>query len=134
MHIYVDASRAGTLHFIKCCTCSLDCILSIYCFPSGKCHAQCLEYAANPSDRFSRGGCAMCCMKDKDGDGFITKDELGQHFDSYCGQEEDTSKLTTYIILFCLMKQRCFHWFRDIQHFKFSQWLTISKFQSAIFF
>ena len=52
---------------------------------SGICVVQCLKNAAKPIDRWTRTACAICCMNDKDGDNFITKDDLAVTYDMFCG-------------------------------------------------
>ncbi len=48
-----------------------------------------MEHAIKPPSRFSNAGCTVCCMRDIDGDGFITKEELGQEYDNFCEQDEN---------------------------------------------
>ena len=53
---------------------------------------QCLRNAAKPVDRWSNMACAACCMHDKDGDNFITKEDLAVTYDMFCGGIEDQTK------------------------------------------
>ena len=54
---------------------------------------QCLKNAAKPIDRWSNSACAVCCMHDKDGDNFITKEEFAVAYDMYCGGNEDPAEI-----------------------------------------
>ncbi len=61
-----------------------------------------MEQAIKPPNRFSHAGCTLCCFRDKDGDGFITKEELGQDYDPFCeqGQNGNQSIIYIYVIRF----------------------------------
>ncbi len=68
----------------------LGCPRGLFCCCSSvKCHGRCIQRAVEASNRFSDGGCTLCCLADIDGDGFITKQELSEGYDAFCGQDED---------------------------------------------
>ena len=51
----------------------------------------------NAPDRWSHGACSACCIDDFDGDGFITREDLGSAHDAYCGNE-DGNHIIAYLI------------------------------------
>ena len=59
---------------------------------SGTCVVHCLKNAAKPTDRWSQSACVVCCLQDKDGDNFITKEDMAVTYDMYCGGNEDQAE------------------------------------------
>ncbi len=57
---------------------------------SAICNRKCLNDANKPSDRWSHVACNDCCMLDINSDGFVTREDLGQGYDAFCGLDEDS--------------------------------------------
>ena len=75
--------------------------LSVYvvcCLGSGTCHAQCLRNAAKPVGRWSHVACSVCCIHDKDGDGFLTEKDVELTYEMYCGDDRDEQESVSVVI------------------------------------
>ena len=62
---------------------------SVCVVSSGRCQALCLRNAEKPGDRWSHIACSACCMHDKDGDNFLTENDITLSYELQCGEDAD---------------------------------------------
>ncbi len=82
LHILILAAEKFTSRLLICI-----CVYKACFVVSGTCHAQCLRNAEKPVDRWSHVGCSVCCMHDKDGDGFLTEKDVDLTYEMFCGED-----------------------------------------------
>ncbi len=73
-------------------------------FDSSDCHRRCFgrarqRAASQTPDRWTFAGCTSCCMKDLDGDRFITEQDMKRLYDYACEPDDQVAE--------CEQLQKC---------------------------
>ncbi len=58
-------------------------------FVSGNCQNKCLRGLSDPFDRWAHTGCGICCLDDVNDDGYISEEDIGQHYEDLCGKNPE---------------------------------------------